>query len=240
MLRSAPSSRRIRTRRARSRSPRPRPRARARGRARSAGAAARAAAATVGRGHGAAVGDRPARARAASAGASGSGPASASISRDALELRFELVAHCVRSRCSARRASPLRVRVLTVPSGRPRSFRDLTLREAVAVGKPQHRALALGQRLERDPQAEGLVGRDCELLGRAAVVDRVDLGRRRAQRAAPVRRRARRCARRARSRRRPRRGSRRTRRHAARSPRTPPARRPPRPACSRSTRRQAP
>ena len=65
-------------------------------------------------------------------------------------------------------------------------LRNLTLRQSVAVGKGQHVALALGQRLERQAQAEGLVGRHGELLGRATVVDGVDLGRRHAQRAPAV------------------------------------------------------
>ena len=125
------------------------------------------------------------------------------------------------------------------PAARPRldgaerqaeMLRNLTLREAVAVGEPEHRALALGQRLERQPQPEGLVGRDGELLGRRAA-------RRPGRPRAPSRavrvgdsHRARRCAPRARSRRRPRRATRRTRPHAARRPRTPPVRRPRRPA----------
>ena len=66
-------------------------------------------------------------------------------------------------------------------------LRNLTLRQPVAIGKPQHGALAIRQRLEREPQAERLVGRDGELLGRPSLVDRIDLGRCHAQRAPAIR-----------------------------------------------------
>ena len=73
----------------------------------------------VGVGHGAAVGHRQS-ALAQRRGRVGQRAGLRQHPCDALELRFELVAHRVRSRYSARRASPLRVRVLTVPSGRSR------------------------------------------------------------------------------------------------------------------------
>ena len=73
----------------------------------------------VGGGDSAAVGDRQG-ALAQRRGSIGQRAGVGQHLRDAFEFGFELVAHCARSRYSARRASPLRVRVLTVPSGSPR------------------------------------------------------------------------------------------------------------------------
>ena len=66
-------------------------------------------------------------------------------------------------------------------------LRNLALRESIAVGKPQHDALALRQRLERQPQPERFICRDGELLRCRALVDRINLWCCYAQRAPSVR-----------------------------------------------------
>ena len=86
-----------------------------------------------------------------------------------------LCAHSSPSSASASRASPLRVRVFTVPSGMWRNVGDLALREAGEVRKVDHRALVLGQRLERPVDAPGIPGRLGLLVGRRA--GRHELGR---------------------------------------------------------------
>ena len=66
------------------------------------------------------------------------------------------VAHSSPSSASARRARPLRVRVLTVPSGMLQEVGDLALGEAGEVGEVDHGPLVLGQRLERAVDAPGV------------------------------------------------------------------------------------